>query len=111
MNLIFCIFWGVVAIAWAKWVYPLLSGLIERAPRKAGILVTKIAVCFMVVTATISGVALLRMSERQLNRPAKNVVEIRLDKYFPDHVMKKYFPKMKYISEPHLRGDVVKSDT
>lgn len=111
VNLIFCLFWGVVAIVWAKWIYPFLSKLIERAPRKAGIMVTKVAVCFMVVTAAISGVALLRMSERQLNVPAKNVVEMRLDKYFPDHVMKKYFPKMKYISEPYLKGDVMKSDT
>lgn len=97
VNLVFCAFWGLVAIVWVKWVYPLLSRNIEKIPRKIGVMVTRCAVCFMIITSLVSCVALMRMSERHLNRPTSNVLEIKLDKYFPDTLLQKYFPKMKYL--------------
>lgn len=97
VNLIFCVFWGLVAIVWVKWVYPFLSRQIERIPKKAGVLATRCAVCFMIITSIVSGVALLRMSERHMERPPSNVVERKLDKHFPDALLQQYFPKMKYL--------------
>ncbi|MCR1839329.1 putative ABC transporter permease [Murimonas intestini] len=95
VNLIFCAFWGLVAIAWVKWVYPFFTRMIEKIPKKTGVILTWIMVCFMIVTASISGTALLRMSARSANKPPRNVVERSLDKYYPDTVLMKYFPKMK----------------
>ena len=97
VNLIFCAFWGLVAIAWAKWIYPFCSRMIERIPKKAGVVATWIMVCFMIVTASISCIALMRMNARLENRPPRNAVERSMDRYYPDTVIMKYFPKMKKI--------------
>ena len=32
INLLFCLFWGIAAVVWIKFLYPKLSGLIEKVP-------------------------------------------------------------------------------
>jgi hypothetical protein len=49
----------------------------------------------MIVTNLVSGMALLRMHERQQNLAPSNSIEAVLDTAFPDSTMQKFFPKMK----------------
>ena len=97
VNLVFCAFWGLAAVVWAKWIYPWLAGLIERVPQKAGMTATWCMIGFMFISAAISGFALVRMSKRHENIPASNRIEAGFDRYLPDQVLAGYFPKMKYL--------------
>ena len=36
INLLYCFFWGIVAVVWLKMLYPILSGWIEKLPVKCG---------------------------------------------------------------------------
>ncbi|QNM05241.1 putative ABC transporter permease [Qiania dongpingensis] len=97
VNLVFCAFWGLVAIAWAKWIYPFLSRLLEKVPQKKRRFATRCTVCLVVFTSVISCLALIRMSERHKNIPPRNFLERHLDQYYPDRLLGSTFPKMKYL--------------
>lgn len=34
INLLYCFFWGIAAVVWLKFIYPKLSGWIEKIPKK-----------------------------------------------------------------------------
>lgn len=98
VNVVLCLAWGFISIAWLKWIYPaldkhILSKLI-RIPR----VVTWLIIVALVITTLITGLALLRMDERAKNKPASNVIEVQLDKFFPDKTLQMYFTKMKDVN-------------
>ena len=47
------------------------------------------------VKCTAAGAALLRMHERQQQKPAENHIEYILDRCFTDQTLQQFFPKMK----------------
>lgn len=69
INLLYCFFWGIAAVVWFKWVYPLLSGLIEKLPVRLGKILCNFMVVFMIFNMLISCLALTRYTER--NTPAE----------------------------------------
>lgn len=96
INLLFCFFWGIVAVVWIKIIYPRLSSLIEKIPYQKGIFVTWIFIIFMIVNIIISGLALTRYSQRQNGISAQNVVESYVDQQFPDERMERIYPNAKF---------------
>lgn len=97
INLLFCFFWGIVAVFWVKGAYPFLSRLIEKIPRRIGQVVTWILVVLMVADMGISMLALVRYSERQLGAAPANQIERFLDRQYPDEFMKRVYPKAKIV--------------
>lgn len=97
INLLYCFFWGIAAVVWLKGVYPLISGLIERIPKRIGTIVTWILVIFMVLNIALSGAAFGRYSQRQNGVPAANAVEQFLDDHFDDARIEKVYPKAKNV--------------
>lgn len=95
INLLFCFFWGIAALVWLKLVYPFLSRLIEKVPKKAGTWLSYIFVVFMILNMVISGLALARYSSRAAGNAADNVVEQFLDEHYPDERMEKIYPNAK----------------
>lgn len=95
INLLFCFFWGIAALVWLKAVYPFLSGLIERVPKKAGKCLSYIFVVFMICNMAISALALARYSERAAGEPADNAVEAFLDTHYPDERIDRVYPNAK----------------
>lgn len=95
INLLYCFFWGIAALVWLKLIYPFLSGLIEKIPKKAGTWLSWIFVVFMVCNMAISALALARYSERAAGEPADNAVEIFLDRHYPDERMDRVYPNAK----------------
>lgn len=65
INLLYCFFWGIVAVVWLKIIYPFLSGWIEKIPKKKGIIGCNLLIVFMVCNMVISGLALSRYVVRQ----------------------------------------------
>ena len=96
VNLLFCFFWGIAAVAWVKVVYPRLSRLVERfIGRKHRVFATVVTV-LMVVDIVLSGAALIRYGQRQAgDTTASNVVERFLDEHYDDAYLEHRYQNMK----------------
>ena len=95
INLLYCFFWGLAAVVWLKGIYPFLSDLIEKIPRKMGTVGIWIFMIFMVFNMALSSLAMARYSVRQMtDAPASNSVDAYLDENFPDSRMERIYPNV-----------------
>ena len=92
-NLMFCICWGIASVIWIRYVYPFLSGLIEKIPRQFGVWITWILAVFMAFNMVISALALTRYSARYEGRAQETAIGYMLDEFFPNERMEKIYPK------------------
>ena len=90
-SLKYMLIWGVLALIFMKFIYPILSNLIEKIPVKIGRILTVILVVFVIFDAVISIIACLRQSERAMGEEASNKFEVFLDKHYPDERLNKIF--------------------
>lgn len=97
INLLYCFFWGIVAVVWLKVIYPLLSAWIERLPVRAGIISCNLLIVFMVCNMAISGLALARYTVRQDGAKPENRMEQILDDRFPDSRIERIYPNLKIV--------------
>ena len=95
INLLYCFFWGFAAVAWFKVCYPPLSRLIERIPKRPGVVITWALTVFMAVDMLVSAGALVRYDARSKGVPAANAVEVWLDDSFDDDYIARVYPKLK----------------
>ena len=95
VNLLFSFFWGFAAVVWIKLLYPRISNLIEKIPKRPGRIITWILIVFMAVDMLMSAAALIRYDRRDKGIPAANAVEEFLDEHFDDARMKQIYPKAK----------------
>ena len=95
INLLYCFFWGIAAVVWMKILYPRISAWIEKIPVKQGKIISWILVVFMSINVTVSGLALIRSTERQHEIPAEAGWQKIMDKQFDDERMEKIYPNMK----------------
>jgi len=98
INLLYCFFWGIAAVVWMRMLYPRLSALIEKIPKKPGVILTWIMIVFMTVNMIISGLAMNRYHERQSgeSKEETNLTRI-LDERFPDERMERIYPNAKQV--------------
>lgn len=94
-NLLFCIFWGILALVWVKICYPPLSRWIERIPPLTGKILTWVCVALMVCDILISGLAMVRYVERTEGIPAGNRVEQFVDEQYPDEMIEWVWPNLE----------------
>lgn len=93
INLLYCFFWGIAAVVWLKLLYPFFSSLIEKIPKKPGIIITWILIIFMLFNIVMSGLALNRYHQRHTPSDGpRNSLEIFLDEHFPDERMERIYP-------------------
>lgn len=118
INLLYCFFWGIVAVVWLKGIYPKLSDWIEKIPVRAGKTGCNLLIVFMVFNMAMSGLALLRFMERQSDSLAasgtvtqaeaqilekagelepKSGLRTYLDTHFPDERIRKIYPDLKIV--------------
>ena len=84
---------------WMKRLYPLMSGWIEKIPKKLGKTLTWMFLAFMVWDIVISTAALARYGERAQGIPPKNQMESWVDAEFPDERMDQIYPSAKTADE------------
>ena len=99
INLLYCFFWGIAAVVWLKILYPVLSGWIEKIPRKIGWIVTPLAVVFMTINILISGMALARYTDRIAHPKPHNAVEAFFDRHFHDDRIEQIYPNAKIVEK------------
>lgn len=98
INLLFCFFWGLIAILWLKVLYPWMSKLIERIPMRLGKLLTLFAVLFFAFDISVSTAALVRMHTRDLEIPARNWAERYADNHFSDAWLQQRYRNLKLVN-------------
>ncbi len=111
-NLMFSFFWGILGLFWVKDLFPRISQLIERIPKKVGIPLTWLLTAFMVFDMGISWMAVDRQVERHHGIPPQNTVDYFLDRTYPDEFLKKIYPHMIFVNqttELHNRCDANKN--
>lgn len=96
INLLFCFFWGFAAIIFIKVLYPKVSNIIEKIPKKIGVIVTNILFVLFMIDLLITGCIMMRQHQRREGIPASNIVDQLCDTYADDEFMAKRWPNMKF---------------
>ena len=95
VNLLFCFFWGGLAIVWIKLLYSAASNPIEKIPFIPGKVLTGVIVVFMALDMIVSGLAISRYVERKSGVGNGTVVEYFMDCTYPDVLIEQVYPNMK----------------
>jgi len=93
-NILFCFFWGVLAVVWIKGIYPWMSRAIEHIPALMGKVLTWAVVAFMVCDALLTSAAMLRYSTRAARPGPDSVFEVFLDQQYGDSLIEHRWPNM-----------------
>ena len=93
-NVLYCIFWGLLAVAWIKVLYPPMSKGIEKIPALLGKVITWVIIFFLACDGLLTAAAMLRYTDRQNNPEPKNVAEAFLDDTYDDNWMEHHWPNM-----------------
>lgn len=95
INLLYCLFWGVLALVWIKEIYPRINGWIERnVSRVYGVTLSWILIVFMLANTMVSGMAVFRQAQRYDGIPATSSWQKLMDKEYPDEKLAKIYPSM-----------------
>ena len=82
----------MLGLIWVKNLYPLLLRLIEKIPRKPGVVLTWVLCVFMALTRGVSALASARQADRRQGIPAQNAISRFLDEQYPDEFLEKIYP-------------------
>lgn len=93
-NVLFCFFWGVLAVFWIKVIYPRMSRLIEGFPALAGKVMTWVVVFIMVCNGLLTCAAMLRYNTRAVQPRPANAFEEFIDRQYGDAFMERRWPNM-----------------
>ncbi len=93
-NVLFCFFWGVLAVVWINMIYPPMSKGIESLPALAGKIATWIVVFVMACNALLTSAAMLRYSTRPIQPEPANAFEEFIDRQYSDVRMEARWPNM-----------------
>ncbi len=94
-NLLFCVFWGVIAVFWVKICYPTLSRWIEKIHPIYGKILTWAIVVLMVADLALSGVVLIRNVERRQGHQVENLLDNFIDLTYSDEFIEGIWPNMR----------------
>ena len=94
INLLYCIFWGLLSVLWLRVLYPPMERQIENLPPLAGKVITWLLITLIVCNAALTSAAMLRYTDRQSEPVRTGIVETFLDERYPDGYMERRWPNM-----------------
>ena len=96
-SLIYCFYWGLIAVAFLKLVYPWLKK-IEKYIYKKGVRIFSVFfIIFMTFDIVISCMAGSRQNERCNGIPPQDKVDEFLDYAYPDEYLNKVYNNKKEV--------------
>lgn len=98
-NVLYCIFWGLLAVVWIKVLYPPMDRGIEKIQPLLGKVITWVVVAVMLCDGLLTVCAMCRYTQRQTDPTPNNIIEEFLDDRYDDVWMENRWPNMK-IPEP-----------
>lgn len=96
INLLYALFWGILAIWWVKDIFPLLSRWILKIPNRVGKPLTWFLLVFMIFNSFMSGWAVGRWVGRQDGQPPENALDAYFDEAYPDERMARIYANMEF---------------
>lgn len=95
-NLLLMLFWGILGVAYMRFVYPRMAKLIDRIPKAPKRFFTVVIVVFLSANMALSAMAVGRWSERVSGIPAEGSVDTWLDRRYPNELLKSIYPSMEF---------------
>ncbi len=96
-TILYMIFWGIATVILIYFIYPFISNLIEKIPKKLGDILLVFLVIFMTFNMIISWTALGRQVLRHKGYEPFTFVGEFYDKVYTDEYLKKVYTNMKFI--------------
>ena len=91
----YCLGWGLFTLIWVKLIYPRIKKAVLKIPYTLTIIVG----ILMILDVIISAFAVYEFSNRQNNIEPSNKILKVMDKFYPDDVMEKKYPKLRAIKK------------
>lgn len=93
-NVLYCIFWGLLAVVWIKVLYPPMERGIEKLPPVIGKVITWVIVAAMLCNGLLTAGAMVRYTQRQSDQAPLGIIGQYLDARYPDRYMEHRWPNM-----------------
>lgn len=93
--LLYCFYWGIIAVVFLKLVYPWIEKIEPMIYKKWVRILTVFLMLFMTFDITISCMAANRQDERHNHIPAKNKIDVFLDYVYPDEYLDRIYNNKK----------------
>ena len=103
-NVLYCIFWGLLAVVWVKILYPPMERGIEKIPPVAGKVLTWMILLAMAFNGLLTAGAMIRYTQRQSAPQSIGMVTAFFDTHYDDAYMEHRWPNMKP-AEPQALSD------
>ncbi len=96
-NAQYCVYWGVLAVAWLKMLYPVMEYVIEKIPPLTGKVLTWSIVFVMFCNCILTSGVMIRYTERQIQPEPNNIIAEFIDANYYDAWMEKRWPNMRIV--------------
>lgn len=94
---LYCFYWGIIAVVFLKVVYPWLEKIEPLMYKKGVRIFTIFLMIFMVFDISISSMAVYRQQERHNNIHARNKIDEFLDNTYPDEYLDRVYNNKREI--------------
>ena len=95
VNLLYCFFWGIAAVVWIRYGYPLVARLMANLKKHILPWMTVVLTVFMAVNMGLSALALARYDARTSGLAPANQLDVFLDEHFDNARMERVYPNAK----------------
>ena len=99
INLLYCFFWGIAAVAWMRYGYPLVEKGMAKVRSHVRPWMTAVLAVFMAVNMLTSALALARYDARTSGEGPKSSIDTLLDEHFDDARMERIYPNAKKVEK------------
>ena len=99
INLLYCFFWGIAAVAWIRYGYPLVAKGMNKLKTHIRPWMTAALAVFMVVNMGVSALAMARYDARTSGVEAATPLAVFLDAHFDNARMERIYPNAKKVEK------------
>ncbi len=96
---LYCIYWGIIALIFLKIVYPWIIKFEHYIYKKRFRIITIFMIIFMTFDITVSCMAANRQKERHRNIPPRNAIDNFIDRTYPDEYVDKVYNNKREIQK------------
>ena len=98
-NLLYCFFWGIAAVAWIRYGYPLVAKGMNKLKTHIRPWMTAALAVFMAVNMGVSALAMARYDARTSGVEAATPLAVFLDAHFDNARMERIYPNAKKVEK------------
>ena len=99
INLLYCFFWGIAAVAWIRYGYPLVAKGMNKLKTHIRPWMTAALAVFMAVNMGVSALALARYDARTSGVEAATPLAVFLDAHFDNARMERIYPNARKVEK------------